>query len=151
VGHCELCFGAALKSIWYFHGKVLLGHVVRCRERWEYGMVVARVQRIPEDVARSWAMVIGTIHQRDHNRNILGALQGVLGASFSVRPRLHNSTRKGPTYWLVNLNGEPVAGSDHGTREWTANFDTLPECAAGKEGEGEERCKLHWVDRYKVE
>jgi hypothetical protein len=115
VGHCELCFSVTLKSIWYCHSKVLLGHVLRCWGRWEFGMVGARIKRIAEDVGRIRALATETIHQRDHNRNILGARQGILGASFSVRPRLHNSTQTGPTYWPVNLDGEQVAGSDLGT------------------------------------
>jgi hypothetical protein len=82
-----------------------------------------------------------TIEQGDHNRNLLGARQGILKQSFSVQPRQHS--QKGSAYRPDNLNCERFPGFDLGTRVGIANVYTLSECAADKRGEGDQRSKLH--------
>jgi hypothetical protein len=147
VDYRELSCGVARKVNWCRHGEILLGSVQQRWSLWELGIVGARIKRVSEDISWIRTLVSGTIKQGDHNRNLIGARQGVLRESFSVQPRQHNSTQKGSAYWPDHLNYERTTGFDLGTLGGIANFYTLPECAADKGSEGDQRCKLHRMEK----
>ena len=66
-------------------------------------------------------------------------------------PVSHSSTQRGLAYRPDDLNCERFTGFDLGTLGGIANDYTLPECAAEKGGEGDQRRKLHQMERYQVQ
>ena len=87
MGHGELRRAIGHETAWDYHGEVLLRLIIRREGRRELGIVGARVEGGAELIGWVGAVTIfGTLQQRDHNRNFLGARQGVLHFMFSADP-----------------------------------------------------------------
>lgn len=87
MGHGELRLATGIERAWHDHGEVLLRLVIRRWESRELGIVGALIEGGAEFVERVRAVsIFGTFQQRDHNRNVHGARQGVLRLIFSPDP-----------------------------------------------------------------
>ena len=81
MGDSELCLVIGFEIGRHCHGEVLLRLILRRWERWELRVVGAQVEGGAEYIEWVGAVTtLGTLQYRDHNRNVLGARQGVLPA-----------------------------------------------------------------------
>ena len=79
MGHSELRCAIPWEIAWHCHAEVLLRRVLRCWGRRELRVVGACVEDVAEFIGWGGAgTILGTQQQRDHNRNLRGALYAVL-------------------------------------------------------------------------